>query len=52
MIETNKNTFKLKNGYGVPKTTWRCFSMGTRVSYPADIKRKVVEMLFAGIPVK
>ena len=28
------------------------FSMGTRVSYPAEIKMKAVEMRLAGIPVK
>lgn len=28
------------------------FSMGTRVSYPVEVKRKAVEMRLAGVPIR
>src|SRR5699024_4224947 len=51
--ETNKSTLSLKNGYTLPKDNVEVlFYMGTRVSYPYEVKMKAIEMRLAGIPVK
>lgn len=43
----------MNNGYTLPKyQRGGAFYMGTRVSYPYEVKMKAIEMRLAGIPVK
>lgn len=43
----------MKNGYTLPKyQRGGAFYMGTRVSYPYEVKMKAIEMRLAGVPVK
>ena len=43
----------MKNGYTIPKyQRGGVFSMGTRVSYPVEVKMKAIEMRLAKVPVK